>query len=192
MTSTKTLEATAKASDRETWMLDAAHSSAAFQIRHLVIAKVRGTIGGLQASLEWDGESVESAVVNASLDPATIATGDEKRDAHLRSADFFDVESFPAISFASRGITSKGKGAFDVEGDLTLHGVTRHVVLAAEWVGRATDPWGNARVAVAATAAINRKEFGLTWNQALETGGVLVGDAVTIDLDLQFVAPAKA
>ena len=168
-----------------TWTLDPAHSEVTFSIRHMMISKVRGTFGIKSATLVAPENPLE-ARVEASVDVASIDTKDENRDAHLRSADFFDVESYPTMEFRSTG-ARVDDGDFLVDGDLTIHGVTKPVSFAFEFGGFGTDPYGNYKAGASASTVINREDFGLTWNAALETGGVLVGKDVTITLDLQGV-----
>ena len=167
-----------------TWTIDPSHSEAAFTVRHAGIAKVRGTVsitGGAVVVAE-DG----TATVTATLDPATVNTGDETRDGHLKTADFFEVESFPTWTFSSAPVAIEDEET-EVTGDLTIHGVTQPVTLATEFNGTATDAYGNLRAGFSATTAISRKDFGLTWNAALEAGGVLVSDKVQIALELSTI-----
>ena len=171
-----------------TWKLDPAHSSAEFKIKHMMISNVKGQFTGVKGALTLDAENLLNSKVEATIDSASINTGDAQRDAHLKSADFFDVEKFPTLSFKSRGVSGSGQGELVVNGDLTIHGVTRGVTFAVDGpTAPAKDPWGNTRLGLSATTKINRKDFGLTWNAALETGGILVGDEVTITLEVQFV-----
>ena len=173
-----------------TYQIDNSHSNVEFSIRHLVIAKVRGRFTSVRGTLELDNDDVTRSKVNAEIDAASINTAEEKRDAHLRSADFFDVETYPQLTFTSTEIERASGDAYRLRGELTIHGVTRTVVLEVEDLGRATDPWGNPRVAFTARGSIDRKEFGLGWNQVLEAGGFLVGDRVDISLDVQAVRVA--
>ncbi|MFT4306736.1 MAG: YceI family protein [Microbacterium sp.] len=166
-----------------TWVLDPVHSEVRFTVRHLMISKVRGVFAVKSATIEAPANPLE-AKVTASAEVASIDTKDEGRDTHLRSADFFDAEQFPTIDFVSTGVRVEG-GDFLVDGELTLHGVTKPVTFTVEFGGFGTDPWGNYKAGATATAVIDREDFGLTWNAALETGGVLVGKDVTIELDLQ-------
>jgi len=171
-----------------TWNLDPAHSAAEFKVKHMMISSVKGRFAGIQGSLTLNEADVTNSRVEASLDAASIDTNETQRDAHLRSADFFDTEKFPTLSFQSTRVARNGDGELAVTGDLNIHGVSRSVVFAVEGPSAPLkDPYGNIRVGLAATAKINRKDFGLTWNAALETGGILVGDEVTITLDVQFV-----
>jgi len=171
-----------------TWNIDPAHSVAEFKVRHMMISNVKGQFSGIKGSLALDDADPTNSRVEVSIDAASVNTHDPQRDAHLKSADFFDVEKFPTISFESSRITRTDDGELKVTGDLTIHGVTRSVVFAVEGPSApAKDPWGNTRMGLAATAKINRKDFGLTWNAALESGGILVGEDVAISLDVQFV-----
>lgn len=166
-----------------TWVLDPAHSEVTFNLRHMMISKVRGEFGLKSATIEAPANPLE-AKVTASVDAASISTGDQNRDNHLRSADFFDVETYPTIDFVSTGVRYEG-GDFLVDGDLTMHGVTKPVTFELEFGGFGTDPYGNYKAGATAKTVVNREDFGLTWNAALESGGVLVGKDVTITLDLQ-------
>lgn len=166
-----------------TWVLDPSHSEVTFSVRHMMISKVRGSFGIKNATLTAP-ENPLDATVEASVDVATVDTKDEGRDNHLRSADFFDVENFPTMEFVSTGARVED-GDFFVDGDLTIRGITKPVSFEFDFGGFGTDPWGNYKAGASATTVINREDFGLTWNAALETGGVLVGKDITINLDLQ-------
>ena len=171
-----------------TWNLDAGHSAAGFKVRHMMISHSKGEFSGLSGVLKLDEADYTRSAVEASIPVATLRTGDDSRDEHLKNADFFDVEKFPTMTFVSTSIKSIGGRNYAVTGDLTIHGVTRSVTLTVEDVSvPSKDPWGNQRIGLSASAKINRKEFGLTWNSALESGGVLVGEEVTITLDVQFI-----
>lgn len=166
-----------------TWTLDPSHSEVTFSVRHMMISKVRGTFGVKAATLTAPENPLE-ATVEATVDVASIDTKDEGRDNHLRSADFFDVENYPTMEFRSTGVRIEN-GEFLVDGNLTIKGVTKPVTFDFDFGGFGTDPWGNYKAGATAKTVINREDFGLTWNAALETGGVLVGKDVTIELDLQ-------
>jgi len=166
-----------------TWTLDAAHSDVQFTVRHMMISKVRGTFGVKSATIIAPENPLE-AKIEATVDVASVNTRDEGRDAHLRSADFFDAETYPTMEFHSTGVRLEG-GKFLVDGELSLHGVTKPVTFDVDFGGFGQDPFGNYKAGATAKAVIDREEFGLTWNAALETGGVLVGKDVTIELDLQ-------
>lgn len=166
-----------------TWTLDPSHSEVTFSVRHMMISKVRGTFGVKSATLTAPENPLETRV-EASVDVASVDTNDENRDAHLRSADFFDVEHFPTMEFRSTGARAVDGDLF-VDGDLTIRGITKPVSFELDFGGFGTDPYGNYKAGAAAKAVVNREDFGLTWNAALETGGVLVGKDITINLDLQ-------
>jgi polyisoprenoid-binding protein YceI len=171
-----------------TWNIDPVHSHAEFKVKHLMISNVKGQFTRLKGALTLDENKVENSKVEATIEAASISTRDDQRDEHLKSADFFDVEKFPELTFKSTRITRVADGELAVAGDLTMHGVTRNVVFNVEGPTPATkDPWGNTRRGLSATTKINRKDFGLTWNATLETGGFMVGDEVTITLEVEFV-----
>ncbi len=166
------------------WNIDASHSSIGFSVKHMMVSKVRGTFSDFTAEVEGNETDLTGANIAFNIQVASINTGSEDRDNHLRSADFFDVETYPEIKFVANMITKKGD-SYEIAGDLTMKGVTKPVVFEAEYGGKGTNPWGVEVVAFEAEATINREEFGLTWNAALETGGVLVGKDIKITLDLQ-------
>jgi polyisoprenoid-binding protein YceI len=171
-----------------TWNLDPVHSTAEFKVKHMMISNVKGQFTGISGTLTLDESDVSKSSVGASIDAASISTREAQRDGHLKSPDFFDVEKYPKLTFQSTGIKRTGEDELAVLGDLTIHGVTRQVTLAVEGPTPANkDPWGNVRVGLSATTKIHCKDFGLTWNAALETGGILVGEEVTIALDVQFI-----
>jgi polyisoprenoid-binding protein YceI len=170
------------------WNIDPVHSVVEFKVKHMMISNVKGQFTKVAGTMNLDEADLAQSRIEASIEAASVHTRDEQRDAHLKSADFFDVEKFPALAFKSTRVTRAAGGELAVTGDLTIHGVTREVVFAVEGPTPATkDPWGNIRLGVSATTKIRRKDYGLVWNAGLETGGVLVGDDVTITLDLQFV-----
>jgi polyisoprenoid-binding protein YceI len=173
-----------------TWNLDNAHTSIGFTVRHL-LSKVRGHFATYSGAIELDEQDVRRSSVRVEIDAASIDTREPKRDAHLRSPDFFDVENHPKLTFVSKEILADGGKVTQVIGDLTIHGVTRQVTLDVEDLGRAKDPWGNEKLLFEATTQINRKDYGLNWNAVLETGGFLVGDKIEINLDLQAAAAAE-
>ncbi|GGH46524.1 YceI family protein [Microbacterium album] len=166
-----------------TYVLDPSHSEVGFSVRHMMISKVKGHFQVIEGTIEAPENPLE-AKVTAKADVASINTKDEARDQHLRSADFFDAENHPTITFVSTGVRAQD-GDFFVDGDLTIRGVTKPVTFTIEFGGFGSDPWGNYKAGATGTAVIDREDFGLTWNAALETGGVLVGKDVTITLDLQ-------
>lgn len=167
----------------QTWQIDSAHSGIHFSVRHLVIAKVRGRFSRWTGALAVPAGDFTQASVDVTIDATSIETGVAERDAHLKSADFFDVASFPELTFRSRHIEPKGGDRFALVGDLTIHGISREVVLDVESAGQTKDPWGNVRAGFACKTAVDRKEFGLSWNQVLEAGGVMVGDKVEIEIE---------
>lgn len=175
--------------DVRRWAIDPAHTEVEFSVRHMMISTVKGSFPGVEGIIELPGEDGAGASVDVTIDAASITTGNQDRDAHLRGEDFFHVEKWPSLRFRSRSVERKGDG-FRVVGDLTIRDVTREVAFDAEELGRGIDPWGNPRVAFRAETRINRKDYGLTWNQALEAGGVLVGDEVRIHLEVQAI-PAR-
>ena len=179
---------TAPQTTTSTWSLDPVHSVAEFKVKHMMISNVKGQFTGITGALTLDDDDLTHSRVEATIDASTINTREAQRDAHLKSADFFDVEQFPTLSFRSTRVRRTGDEELAVAGDLTIHGVTREVTFQVEGpTNPGKDPWGNTRIGLSATTKINRKDFGLTWNAALETGGILVGEDVTITLDLQFV-----
>jgi polyisoprenoid-binding protein YceI len=164
--------------------IDASHSNVDFTVRHLMISKVRGRFATVAGTIELAPGSNLPAAVDVRIDADSIDTREAQRDAHLRSADFFDVEKYPELTFKSTRVEGTPEH-FKLFGELSIHGVTREVVLAGEFGGRVTDPWGGERISFSATTKVNRKDFGLTWNQALETGGVVVSDEVSINLEVE-------
>jgi polyisoprenoid-binding protein YceI len=171
-----------------TWNIDPAHTVAEFKVKHMMIANVKGHFSGVSGSLVRDESNPANDRVEATIDVSSVETRNDQRDQHLKSPDFFDAEKFPTLHFKSTAVKVVGDGELSVEGDLTIHGVTRKASFAVEGpTPPAKDPWGNTRIGLSATTKILRKDFGLTYNAALETGGVLVGDEVTITLDAQFV-----
>ena len=171
-----------------TWHIDPAHATAEFKVKHMMIAHVRGHFSKVTGVLSHNEGDPTKSSIEALIEAASLETREPQRDAHLKSADFLHVEQFPTLLFKSTGIKVAGDGELKVEGDLTIRGVTRKVTFAVEGPTPPTkDPWGNTRMAISGATKINRKDFGLTWNTALETGGVLVGEEVTITLDVEFV-----
>jgi polyisoprenoid-binding protein YceI len=170
-----------------TYQIDPAHSGAHFSVRHMMITNVRGEFSKLSGKILWDPENPAQSSIEASIDASSISTHDGQRDGHLKSPDFFDVEKYPTIQFQSTQVNGTD-GELKVKGDLTIHGVTRNVVLEVDGpTPEIRDPWGNIRIGASATTKVNRKDFGLTWNSTLETGGVLVGDEVKISIELAAV-----
>ena len=169
-----------------TYVIDPSHSNAGFKVRHLMVSNVRGEFSGVTGTVVFDAEDPANSKVEAAIDATTIQTREPQRDQHLKSADFFDVEKFPKITFTSKKVAPVGEGEWRVIGDLTIHGVTREVALDVEGPTREVkDPWGNIKMGATAATKVNRKDFGLVWNVALETGGILVGDEVAIQLEVE-------
>jgi polyisoprenoid-binding protein YceI len=171
-----------------TWNIDPAHSAAEFKVRHMMISNVKGKFSGLSGSLKLDETDYTHSSIEVSIPSASVSTVDDKLDAHLKNEDFFDVEKFPTLTFKSTSIRSTGDHDYEVTGDLTIRGVTKSVTLSVNDLSEPSkDPWGNLRIGLSGSAKVNRKDFGLVWNAPLEFGGVLVGDEVTITLDVQFI-----
>jgi polyisoprenoid-binding protein YceI len=172
-----------------TWTIDTAHSRLGFSVRHAGIATVRGSFTGFEGQLVLDGANPAASSATATVQAASFSTGTEQRDAHIKSADFLDVETYPTLTFVSTEVRPDGDD-YVLVGDLTVHGVTRPVEINVEVEGQAVDPFGNTRVGFTGETQILRKDFGLTWNAALETGGVLVGDKVKVTLDISAIKSA--
>jgi polyisoprenoid-binding protein YceI len=171
-----------------TWKLDPAHSHAEFKVKHMMISNVKGSFSGLSGVLTENPADPAQSSVDASIDINSVNTGDAQRDAHLKSADFFDAEKYPTMTFKSTSVKPNGDGGYNVTGDLSIHGQTRQQIFVVDGPSApAKDPWGNTRIGLSATTKISRKDFGLNWNAALETGGILVGDDVNITLEVQFI-----
>ncbi len=177
---------------RYKWTVDASHSAIEFKVKHMMIANVRGSFHKFDADVVADAADLTTANISFSIDVNSIDTRDEQRDGHLKSADFFDVEKFPQITFKSTQVTRKGEGEYALTGDVTIHGVTKPITFSVEFEGSGKDPWGNERAGFSATASLSRKDFGLTWNAALETGGVLVGDEVKLALQIEAIKQGEA
>lgn len=172
------------------YQIDSAHSSVSFSVKHMMIAKVHGAFEKLSGSLEYDASNPSGAKIEVVIDATSINTREAQRDTHLKSADFFDVEKFPTLTFKSTKVDGS-PGDLKVTGDLTIHGVTKQVVLEVDGpTDELKDPWGNLKIGASASTKIKRKDFGLTWNAALEAGGILVGEDVSISLDVQFAKQA--
>jgi polyisoprenoid-binding protein YceI len=174
-----------------TWNIDTSHSAIHFWVRHLVISKVHGRFAKWSGALSFDEQDPTRSSVEVRIDADSIDTQVADRDAHLKSADFLDAANHPALTFKSRRIEQRGDG-YLVTGDLTIRGTTREVVLEADFAGLAKDPWGNQRAGFSAKTALDRRDYGLTWNAAVETGGVLVGEKVEISIELEAVKQVAA
>src|SRR5690606_6430943 len=180
-------------SEPRSYVLDPAHTEIGFKVRHMMVSWTRGLFGSFEGTVEYDAANPEGISINVSVDVESIDTKAPDRDKHLRSADFFDVENHPKMTFVSRSAKLRGEGALDVEGDLTIRGVTRPITLEVRDLGPLhKDPWGNLVRGAEAKARISRKDFGLNWNTALETGGVLVGDEVHIEVGAELKAASQS
>ena len=185
-----TVQEQATGTGTTTWQIDPNHTLVEFSAKHMMITTVKGRFGNVSGTIVVDERNPDRSRVEAEIDAATIDTRAEQRDQHLRSADFLDVEKHPTITFKSRQVRGSSKNPgdeFQIIGDLTIRGTTREVTLDATYEGRGNDPWGGERVSFSATTKIDRRDFGLTWNQALETGGLLVGNEIKISLEIQAV-----
>jgi polyisoprenoid-binding protein YceI len=177
----------------QTWNIDGTHSQTSFAVKHLMVATVRGEFGKTSGTVEYDGKNLSSVKVNATIDATTISTREPKRDEHLKSPDFFDTAKYPTVTFVSRRAEAVGAGKFKLVGDLTLHGVTKEVTLDVEGPTPVVKgSRGESRVGATATTTINRKDFGITWNRALDGGGVVVSDEVRVTIDLSLMQPPPA
>jgi polyisoprenoid-binding protein YceI len=171
-----------------TWNIDPVHSTAQFKVKHMMISNVKGEFTAVTGKLEVNNADITKSKIEASIDASSINTREPQRDAHLKSADFLDVEKFPVLTFKSTRVSKVKVDELSVEGNLTIHGVTRNVVFEVEGPSAPVkDPWGSTRIGISATTRIDRKDFGLTWNATLEAGGIMVGHEVTITLDVEFV-----
>ena len=167
-----------------TWVIDPTHTNLGFSARHAMVAKVRGNFGEFSGSFTIDGDNLAASTAEVTIQVASIDTKTADRDTHLKSPDFLDAETFPTITFVSTAVAAKGDDVV-ITGDLTIHGVTKSVDVAYEFIGISQDPWGQTKIGFEGSTKISRKEFGLTWNAALETGGVLVGDEIKLNLDVE-------
>jgi polyisoprenoid-binding protein YceI len=171
-----------------TWQIDPAHTAAGFSVKHLMISTVRGQFKGVTGTIVWDDQDISKSVVDVTIDANTVDTSEPKRDADLKSANFFDVAKYSTITFKSKKIEPVSAGKLKVTGDLTIHGVTKEAVLDVEGpTGPVKDPWGNTRVAASATTKVNRQEFGMKWNNKMDNGGLVVSDDVVITIDLEMI-----
>ena len=169
------------------YKIDPAHSTAQFVVRHMMITNVRGGFSGVQGTVVYDPENLGASSIDVTIDVNTLSTADATRDTHVKSAEFLDAEKFPTISFKSKTITRDG-GELKVKGDLAIHGVTKEAVLEVDGpTGEQKDPWGNTRIGASATTKVKRSDFGLTWNAALETGGLMLGDDLKLELDVSLI-----
>jgi polyisoprenoid-binding protein YceI len=167
------------------WNVDATHSSIDFTIKHMMIAKVKGSFNSFEAQIEADPEDLTTANVQFSIDLSSIDTRNADRDNHLRTGDFFDIEQYPKMTFQSTSITKKGEGEYNVTGNVSLHGVTRPESFTVSFEGAGKDPWGNEKVGFSGNGSLKRSDYGLTYNAALETGGFLIGDEVKVSIEIE-------
>ena len=169
------------------WQIDSAHSRVQFSVRHMMISTVRGRFNAFSGTVEFDEDNPTSSSVDVVIDVASIDTREQQRDDHLRSPDFFDAANFPDMTFKSKRIEQTGEKSGRMIGDLTIKDITKEVTLDVEYAGQAKSPWGTTSAGFAASGSIDRKDFGLNWNQVLETGGILVGDAIKIDIEVELI-----
>lgn len=184
----------AAAAQAQTWNIDASHSAAHFAVRHMMVSTVRGDLGKITGTVTFDGKSLAAAAVEASIDATAISTRDEKRDTHLKGPDFFDVATYPTLTFKSKKVTPNADGSFKVLGDLTMHGVTKEVTLDVEALRPVIKQGNNSRTGTTATTKLNRQDFGIKWSRTMDGGGVVVSDEVAVTIDLELIqpgAPAK-
>ncbi len=170
-----------------TWQIDSAHSSIQFTVRHMMISKVRGVFESFSGTIDFDEENPSNSTVDVEIDATSINTREEQRDGHLRSPDFLNVAEYPHLTFKSTRVVPDGADEGKLYGDLTIRGVTKEVALDVEYAGKAKSPWGTMSAGFSGSTTINRTDWGLTWNQALETGGILVGDKIKIDIELELI-----
>ncbi len=173
-----------------TWKIDASHSAIHFSVRHMVISKTRGRFAKFGGEITFDPQDLAKAKVEVNIEPASIDTADAQRDGHLRSADFFDVEKFPTATFRSTKVQDQGGGKLRIDGELTIRGITKPVTLEGTYEGAGKDPWGGERAGFIASTSLDRRQWGLEWNKALETGGVLVGEKVDLTLEVEAIKQA--
>jgi len=179
------------AAGADAWKVDPQHTAAQFAVKHLMISTVRGEFKGVNGAVNWDTQDITKSTVDIVIDTTTVSTGEEKRDGHLKSPDFFDVAKYPTMTVKSKKVEQAGTEKLKVTGDLTIHGTTKEVVLDVDGpTAPVKDPWGNTRVAISATTRVNRQDFGVKWNQSIDGGGVVVGDEVKITIDLEMIKQA--
>jgi len=174
-----------------TWQIDSAHSEINFSVRHMMISKVRGSFETFSGSVNFDEVNPTNTTVDISIEAASINTREDQRDGHLRSPDFLNADEYPTLTFKSRKVEQIDEETGKLHGDLTIRGVSKPVVLDVEYAGQAQSPWGTLSAGFSAKTTINRADWGLTWNQALETGGILVGEKITIEIELELIKQAE-
>ena len=173
--------------EKSTWLIDPTHSEIGFKVKHMMFTNVSGKFNAFSSSIENEDEQFETSKINFSAEVNSVDTNNTDRDNHLRSADFFDADNYPSLSFVSTSIKKIDEGEYQISGDLTIKDVTKNIVLETEYSGLMKDPWGNTKIGLSITGKINRKEFGLTWNSTLETGGVLVGEEIKLASEIQLI-----
>lgn len=183
---------TAPAAAQTTWTIDPSHSQAGFTVRHMMVSNVKGSFGKMEGTITWDGKDVKTIVAEATIDTTTITTNNEKRDAHLKSPDFFDVAQFPTITFKSKRAEAGPAGKFKLIGDLTMHGITKEVTLDVEGPSQPLVAQGRTRVGATATTKVNRQDYKISWSRSLDGGGVVAGDDVAITLELELIEQKPA
>ena len=181
------METAVKTSTKTKWALDPTHSEIVFKVKHLMITNVKGEFRKFNAEIESNGQDFTNASIKATIDASSIFTNEDNRDGHLKSGDFFDVENHKELTFVGTSFTKKGEDEYDLSGKLTIKGVTKDVTFSVEFGGVAKDPWGNEKAGFSLSGKINRTDFGLNWNAALETGGVIVSEEVRINAEVQFI-----
>ena len=172
---------------KSTWAIDPTHSEISFKVKHMMFTNVSGKFNQFESEIVNEGDAFETSKINFSAEVNSIDSGNNDRDNHLRSADFFNVENFAKLTFKSTSIKKVSEGEYQINGDLTIKDVTKNIILETEYSGLMKDPWGNTKIGLSLNGKINRKDFGLTWNAALETGGVLVGEDIKLTAEVQFV-----
>lgn len=172
---------------KSTWAIDPTHSEIGFKVKHMMFTNVSGKFNQFEAGIENEDDAFETSKITFSADVNSVDTGNGDRDNHLRSGDFFDVENFAKLTFKSTSIKKASEGEYQISGDLTIKDVTKNIMLDAEYSGLMKDPWGNTKIGLSINGKINRRDFGLTWNAALETGGVLVGEDIKLNAEVQFI-----
>jgi polyisoprenoid-binding protein YceI len=180
-----------KTKEKTTWSIDPSHSKIGFKVKHLMISNVLGNFREFEGNIITEGDDLSTAAISLSLNSASVDTEAADRDAHLKSADFFDAENYPKITFEGNGLKDLGGDMYELTGNLVIKGIKKQIVLSVEYGGLMTDPWGNVKAGFSITGKINRKIWGLNWNAALEAGGVLVGEDVKITGDVQFAKVAN-
>ena len=174
------------------WKIDPAHSNISFSVDYMVLTEVNGNFKEFSGTVQKEGNDFSKSTIEVTINALSITTENEKRDGHLKSADFFDVAKYPSVIFAGKSFEKTGENTYNITGDLTMHGITKTVVISAKYAGEAKDPWGNTREGFKGTTSVDRTDFGLVYNSTLETGGLLIGKNVTIALNVQLIKQQQA